>query len=246
MSLSGGFKVVVMGKGPKAAALLHTQVRLPGQTEPWECSVPGLSRRGECARRNAQVQCLIPSSLSLSPYGEISAPGKPLCWGSTSSVGGGDSQEGGWRWEPSTRTGGGETRWLYEALPAQRDAQIFGCPGLLVALCGPVWIWRLCSHREGRGQYRSKGASFACTSSVSPMRVVSRRRPAQAPGMRHQPGSRWPDGDWLVTSASASVYRFAAVIFTNGFHFSLEILSTACSSPSFFSPSLQVSVGEAC
>ena len=63
----------------------------------------------------------------------------------------GDPQEGGWRWDPSTRTRGGETRWLHKALLTQEDPQIFGWGGLPVAFEGPACIWRLCSHQEGRG-----------------------------------------------------------------------------------------------
>ena len=154
MALSGGFRVVVMGKGhdvtPRSGYLGRQSLR--------EVLFLGCQGEGNVPEETPRVQCLIPSSLSLCPHGEISASGKPLCWGSTSSIGGGDSQEGGWRWEPSTRTWGGETRWLYEALPAQEDPQVFGCPGLLVAFCGPAWLWRLWSHQEGSGQYRSKGS----------------------------------------------------------------------------------------
>ena len=36
------------------AALCHIQIWLPGQPDDWQSHVPGLSRRAECLRRNAQ------------------------------------------------------------------------------------------------------------------------------------------------------------------------------------------------
>lgn len=158
-----GFKVVVMGKGHKVTDLTSHPDLVTWADRALGSPVPGLSRRGECARRNAQALCFIPSSLSLSPMEKSQHLETVLLrehllrkWGRLS----------GRRVEVGTQhqDAGGETSDFMKLFQPGRIHRSLGALGFLwlfVGLpgfgdCGPI--------KRGAGSTGPRG-SFACTSS---------------------------------------------------------------------------------
>ena len=158
-----------------------------------ESSVPGLSIRVKCARRNMQGLCPIPSSfLTLCP-GHILVPA-PLCakcfyhrWG--------DPKEGSWRWEHhhlETWSPGG-----FPKLFQPRSSTSFGCSRCSFTAGGPACIWKLWAGAEGKRHAKSMGRAHWLAHPPhlpqpqdSPAKGL---KPAQASGMWQQPSSLRPE-----------------------------------------------------
>ena len=135
-----------------------------------ESPVPGLSIRVECARRNTQGLCPIPSSFL--PYPCLLDTSQFL---QHHAVEGafihrcGHRKEGGWRWEPHHQEAwnpGGFSK-LFQC----RGSTSFGCRRCSFTAGGPAWIWRLWVGAEGNRHTTSMGPGSLAGISSPPSSV---------------------------------------------------------------------------